>query len=165
MKSQQGIATLMITSLLLVVALLFSLASYKNLFYQIKRSQNEVLTKQAYWQAEGGLECATSFIFNKESWIGECDDLFGLNIFITSLTLIDNRIFSHVFYGGKNISHVSKEIIHPFGMSGLFQSTSDLVLEGSIVAYPDPNKLKNNSLSEYECLFACFLMILQLMVI
>ena len=65
MKSQQGMATLMITSLLLVVALLFSLASYKNLFYQIKRSQNEVLAKQAHWQAEGGLECAFS-LFNKK---------------------------------------------------------------------------------------------------
>ena len=54
---QSGMTTLLITSMLLIVALLFSLASYKNLFYQIKRTQNEVLARQAHWIAEGGLEC------------------------------------------------------------------------------------------------------------
>lgn len=59
---QSGMTTLLITSMLLIVALLFSLASYKNLFYQIKRTQNEVLARQAHWAAEGGLECGYSLL-------------------------------------------------------------------------------------------------------
>lgn len=58
MKSQNGMATLLVTIMLLAVSLLFSLASYKNVFYQIKRTQNEVLARQAHWLAEGGVECA-----------------------------------------------------------------------------------------------------------
>lgn len=58
MNSQNGMATLLVTAMLLIVSLLFSLASYKNVFYQIKRTQNEVLARQAHWQAEGGVECA-----------------------------------------------------------------------------------------------------------
>lgn len=54
MNSQKGMATLLVTSMLLVVSLLFSLASYKNVFYQIKRTQNEVLVRKAHWLAEGG---------------------------------------------------------------------------------------------------------------
>lgn len=62
MKNQKGMATLLITSMLLCVSLLFSLASYKNVFYQIKRTQNEVLARQAHWKAEGGLECGYAML-------------------------------------------------------------------------------------------------------
>lgn len=54
---QQGVATLLITSILLSVALVITLGSYKTLFYQIKRAQNEVKARKEYWLAEGGLEC------------------------------------------------------------------------------------------------------------
>lgn len=57
MHKQQGMATLLVTTMVLVVSLLFSLASYKNVFYQIKRAQNEVMARKAHWLAEGGLEC------------------------------------------------------------------------------------------------------------
>lgn len=57
MRRQQGLATLLVTSMMLVTSLLFSIASYKNVFYQIKRAQNEVLARKAHWLAEGGLEC------------------------------------------------------------------------------------------------------------
>ncbi|GAJ71978.1 hypothetical protein JCM18904_2770 [Vibrio sp. JCM 18904] len=53
-KHQQGVATLLITSILLSVALVVTLGSYKNLFYQIKRAQNEVSSRQQHWEAEGG---------------------------------------------------------------------------------------------------------------
>ncbi len=62
---QQGIATLLITSILLSVALVVTLGSYKNLFYQIKRAQNEVKARQEHWLAEGGLECAYSNVKEK----------------------------------------------------------------------------------------------------
>ncbi len=51
-KYQQGIGTLLITSILLSVALVVTLGSYK-IFYQIKRAQNEVKARQEHWLAEG----------------------------------------------------------------------------------------------------------------
>ena len=60
MKRQRGLATLLVTVMLLVVSLIFSLSSYKNIFYQIKRTQNEVMARKAHWLAEGGLECGFS---------------------------------------------------------------------------------------------------------
>ncbi len=59
-KYQQGLATLLITSILLSIALAVTFGSYKNLFYQIKRAQNEVKARQEHWLAEGGLECVYS---------------------------------------------------------------------------------------------------------
>ncbi|WP_233263839.1 hypothetical protein [Vibrio vulnificus] len=50
---EQGAATLLVTSVLLIAALMATLGSYKTLFYQIKRAQNEVLSRQSYWKAEG----------------------------------------------------------------------------------------------------------------
>ena len=64
MKRQKGLTTLLVTTMLLVVSLVFSLSSYKNLFYQIKRTQNEVMARKAHWLAEGGLECGFATIFN-----------------------------------------------------------------------------------------------------
>lgn len=81
---QSGMTTLLITSMLLIVALLFSLASYKNLFYQIKRTQNEVLARQAHWAAEGGLECGFAAIQDAGSISGarptfnDCETLLNL---------------------------------------------------------------------------------------
>lgn len=60
-RYQQGIMTLFMTSLLLSAALVITLGSYKALFYQIKRAQNEVKARQQFWIAEGGLECIFSF--------------------------------------------------------------------------------------------------------
>lgn len=59
-RYQQGIMTLFMTSLLLSAALVITLGSYKALFYQIKRAQNEVKARQQFWIAEGGLECIFS---------------------------------------------------------------------------------------------------------
>ena len=57
MQKNRGLATLLITSLLLVASLLVVLGSYKGLFYQVKRAQNEVQARKDHWAAEGGLEC------------------------------------------------------------------------------------------------------------
>lgn len=58
----RGLATLLVTALLLIVVLLVTLGASKTLLYQIKRAQNEVKARQDFWQAEGGLECAFSKI-------------------------------------------------------------------------------------------------------
>ncbi|ENM5883018.1 hypothetical protein JGK47_002937 [Vibrio metoecus] len=62
---QKGVATLLITAILLSIALVVTLGSYKNLFYQIKRAQNEIKARQEHWLAEGGLECGYSNVKEK----------------------------------------------------------------------------------------------------
>ncbi|MFB9135022.1 hypothetical protein [Vibrio olivae] len=56
-QTQQGMATLLVTSLLLGAVLLLVMASYRSVFYQLKREQNEVISRTQHWQAEGILQC------------------------------------------------------------------------------------------------------------
>ena len=58
MLIKKGFATLAITSILLVIALGYSLSSYRSIYYQIKVANNELEARQVHWRAEGGLECA-----------------------------------------------------------------------------------------------------------
>ncbi|WP_259556973.1 hypothetical protein [Vibrio harveyi] len=58
MRNQQGAAALLVVSVLLVAALMMSLGSYKSLFYQIKRANNQIESRQEHWLAEGAVECA-----------------------------------------------------------------------------------------------------------
>ncbi len=57
MSGQQGAITLLMTSMLLVMTLALSVTGYRQIYFQIKRSQNELISRQAFWIAEGGLEC------------------------------------------------------------------------------------------------------------
>ncbi|WP_256383178.1 hypothetical protein [Photobacterium toruni] len=142
---QSGMTTLLITSMLLIVALLFSLASYKNLFYQIKRTQNEVLARQAHWAAEGGLECGfTEYKIKKNNFTGfdECNTAelelrltpvtsteFQLASRVTSL-LQSKKIFKNIKLGGS-------------GKSGAMRSSADLYFHTSAsFMTPDPGNLE-----------------------
>ncbi|CAG19123.1 hypothetical protein [Photobacterium profundum] len=146
MKSQKGMATLLITTMLLVVSLLFSLASYKNAFYQIKRTQNEVLARQAHWLAEGGLECA----FAKAVSVGgvpidfnECDTLGLDSLSIDSAT---PQIITAIKLGAE----IKKAIRLPgSGTSGAIKSTSNIYFAGGASMYPDPGKSAGNN--KWEC--------------
>ncbi len=61
-SQQQGIVTLLVTSMLAIALLMLSLASYRGLFYQIKQAQNELKARQEHWLAEGGIECAYAYL-------------------------------------------------------------------------------------------------------
>lgn len=54
-NKQRGAITLLVSSVILVVTLIFSLGSYKSIFYQIKRAQNEIEARKGHWAAEGEL--------------------------------------------------------------------------------------------------------------
>ncbi|PFG46165.1 hypothetical protein ATG66_3281 [Vibrio sp. ES.051] len=60
--NRSGYITLLVTSILLLLTLIVSLAASKGVFFQIKIAQNELKARQAHWKAEGGLECAYSQI-------------------------------------------------------------------------------------------------------
>lgn len=160
MKKQQGMATLLITSVLLLVALLFSLASYKNLFYQIKRSQNEVLARQAYWSAEGGLECIFSELYLDREMLynSEYSDNSKCKLHdrIISLSKVDNDYNISVFdENGSAEAKVSKIISGgSIPSSGTIKATSDMIIESgnshssASTIYPDPGM---NGINGYQC--------------
>ena len=156
---QSGMTTLLITSMLLIVALLFSLASYKNLFYQIKRTQNEVLARQAHWIAEGGLECGYSKIRQETN----LSNILSPNYFDTScnssnLTVNINNIDvgKYALLAKSNITLANKEIkkIIVAGSNrsaGTIKATSDLIIDsggGNSDMYPDPGVKYGD---EYAC--------------
>lgn len=53
-RRSEGYITLTITSFILLAALILVMGSYKQVFFQIKRAQNEVKSRQDHWTAEGG---------------------------------------------------------------------------------------------------------------
>ncbi|WP_311568637.1 hypothetical protein [Photobacterium arenosum] len=61
-RTQQGMSTLLISSLMLSVAMVFVMTSYSTSFYQVKRAQNTVFSRQAFWLAEGALACGLGLI-------------------------------------------------------------------------------------------------------
>lgn len=158
---QSGMTTLLITSMLLIVALLFSLASYKNLFYQIKRTQNEVLARQAHWAAEGGLECGYGLLHElkdinlvKLKLDNKCIKSLGLSSIVIEELTNPKKIFS-VF----DFNNVKKTISRLFisggvSSSGVLKSTSDIYFKGSIVVSPDPGILSHSSF--WQCVVLRF---------
>ncbi|HIF9205326.1 TPA: hypothetical protein ACX6QK_002678 [Photobacterium damselae] len=148
---QQGMSTLLITSMLLVVALIFSLASYKNLFYQIKRTQNEVLARQAHWAAEGGLECGfakvqkVGSISDARASFPDCEHELDLaDVDINS----DNIIVS--YYNKLAVKKIEKEIFLLPESYGAIQSRSDLKFLGDVKIAPDV--IEHISGNNYRCI-------------
>ena len=148
---QSGMTTLLITSMLLIVALLFSLASYKNLFYQIKRTQNEVLARQAHWAAEGGLECGFAQI-QKAGNISDAKPTFIDCESLLNLVDVDVDADNYINSKYKNISkkEIKKKITVSPASYGAIQSRSDLKLLGGIVIAPDViDHIEGNN---YKCI-------------
>ncbi|EOV0103687.1 TPA: hypothetical protein RQJ82_002707 [Vibrio vulnificus] len=159
-KLERGIATLLITSVLLSIALVVTLGSYKTLFYQIKRAQNEVKSRQDHWLAEGGLECiytkaVQDGVIPTASSIPECN--IGSNTIVftyEALAAMNNptKVSSKVGYAG-----LSKNIVGSSSTSGYgaIKSTSNLYFNGSNSINPDPSK-KSETENEWECRVATF---------
>ncbi|ELR66102.1 hypothetical protein C942_00288 [Photobacterium marinum] len=161
MRRQRGVVTLLVTTMILLASLIFSLASYKNLYYQLKRSQNEVLSRKVHWLAEGGLECGfaavnraggvntalTPLIYSCETENTDINiNASGADYEISSLASIDNKAKAFV---NKSFSLTSQS-------SGAFKSTSDIIFNvsgGNMDVYPDPGVRKGD---EYNCILARF---------
>ncbi|MFV0449304.1 MAG: hypothetical protein ACK5MF_12710 [Vibrio sp.] len=144
---QQGIATLMITSMLLMLALVVTLGSYKSLFYQIKRSQNEVKTRQNHWLAEGAIECAYSQFRSDNkvpSVVTDCDSGQGV------MAQFIPRSYGQRIIAVANHSTVQKDILlSSETKSGAMQSSADLFFYSSAsFSTPDPGKLSRHG---WEC--------------
>ncbi|WP_058120023.1 hypothetical protein [Photobacterium kishitanii] len=149
---QSGMTTLLIISMLLIVALLFSLASYKNLFYQIKRTQNEVLARQAHWAAEGGLECGFTEISNNSDVntnLDVCNRLFGKQPLTLEIIMNDDKSVL-ISKTDNDYKKITKTIVAGgVKSSGVIKSSADLYFNGESSIFPDPNN-KAADLS-WEC--------------
>ena len=157
MKRQRGLTTLLVTTMLLVVSLIFSLASYKNLFYQIKRTQNEVMARKAHWLAEGGLECAftelkvSGLLPSDPAYLNTCDseiDNTSLDITVHG-SQINIKALTQTSVGAK--ANVRKVAQYAGGVNSTIKmNASILELTGSQHFIPNPtNKLSGSN--DYAC--------------
>ncbi|MCL9776009.1 hypothetical protein [Vibrio methylphosphonaticus] len=151
-NKQMGMVTLLTTSLLLIVALVIALGGYKNTFYEVKRSQNEIASRQAHWAAEGGVECGIAqYMITRTipASILACD----LEANIVPEIIVDSTNSEVVISATVQRREVSRRFTHSFqAFSGAIQSTSDLYIYGSTSIYtPDPGQLSDNG---WECIAA-----------
>ncbi|CAH0532723.1 hypothetical protein VST7929_00568 [Vibrio stylophorae] len=91
MNRQSGMATLLVSSMLLVVALLLTMAFSTSSMHQMKRAQNEITRAQQKWFAEGGLECALSVSYQDETTFNYDNIAYDD---CTKNSVIDNSILS-----------------------------------------------------------------------
>lgn len=138
-NKQQGAATLLVTTLLLLVALVITLTSYKNVFFQIKRAQNEIEARQLHWKGEGRLECVMAKVIEESSnepnlvSYSTCDQ--PSNIHIT------RQGSSNLYTVESNESgyRVVKVLRVPtVGTMGALSATSDIYFVGSYIFHPQP---------------------------
>ncbi|MGF1691319.1 hypothetical protein [Photobacterium kagoshimensis] len=151
MNKQRGAITLLVTSMVAVASLLFSLASYKNTYYQIKRTQNEVLTSQAHWKAEGGLECGYSTMKNSSNptnadmsgfFPSGCNSELGITLKATKIPSSSDFILSANHAGRANKTIERTVVVNSTNnSSGVLQTGSNMYTHSSIeIKKPDPGK-------------------------
>ncbi|MBD1555907.1 hypothetical protein HC752_03085 [Vibrio sp. S9_S30] len=148
-RRSEGYITLTITSFILLAALILVMGSYKQVFFQIKRAQNEVKSRQEHWVAEGGLECGfASMNIRKLSSIPnnlmvDCNDLS-----LSSLMKDASNESILVATSGKTV--VKKEIAFFSSKSqGAIRSTSNLIFRGDYKFTADPGTKK--SADKWNC--------------
>lgn len=148
MRGHRGMVTLLLTSVWLLVALLIAFGSYKGVLYQVKRARNDVEDRQNHWAAEGGLECiyAQAKLLNAiPSDVSQCQALLGLSRL--SITAGSPNL---VFSSAHNLT-LSKAISSPIHVhSGAIRAMSNVIINGSFTAAPDPGKSLGNNL--WQCI-------------
>ncbi|OZS44166.1 hypothetical protein [Photobacterium sanguinicancri] len=160
MNKQRGAITLLVTSMVAVASLLFSLASYKNTYYQIKRTQNEVLTSQAHWKAEGGLECGYSTMKNSSNpanadmsgfFPSGCNSELGVTLKAIKIPSSSDFVLSSNYAGRAN-KHIERTVVvnSANNSSGVLQTGSNMYTRSSImIELPDPGIEKGDG---WECI-------------
>ncbi len=152
---QAGVAALLLVFLLLVASLTMTLVSYKNVFFQAKRAQNELQHRQQQWLAEGGLECAFAKVYYDRdgkllSQAGYLDDdcltpLTPLQFNVQTIAALQYQIDSLASH-----NHLTKVIDQSGRLStGAIKTTANLLTHGATVfSPPDPGKEQEDG---WEC--------------
>ncbi|WP_105903084.1 hypothetical protein [Vibrio gangliei] len=138
-SSQQGAATLLTAVLLLAAALVVSLASYKSVFFQGKRAQNEIEARQLHWKGEGRLECVFAKLVDVSSndpnsvSYNDCDQ--PTNIHITR----QGTSNLYTVESNENGYRVVKVLRVPtVGTMGALSANADIYFLGSYEFNPQP---------------------------
>ncbi|MFH0256203.1 hypothetical protein ACGRL8_03985 [Vibrio rumoiensis] len=147
MRYQKGAVGLLFTALILVAALTLSLAGYKSTFFQAKRAQNEILSRQNQWAGEGAIECAFTKAqqdrsrtqFTQADYLkADCQQPLNLNgIQVVS---VGNKKYSLQPVDGGSQPIVQKVMDFSNNrLAGAIQSTADLFTQASTtISPPDP---------------------------
>ena len=146
-KNQQGAVVLLTTSVLLVTALMLTFGSYRSVFYQIKRSQNEVEARKQQWEAEGGLECGFTQFKNE----GNLPPTISVCSMKNQITPVFNvTLTGYQISSASGHSHLKKNIVFGGSLSsGAIQSSADVYFHSSTTfSTPDPGVLSSDG---WEC--------------
>lgn len=126
MKQQRGLVILIVSSILLMAALVMSLVLFRGVFFQIKQAQNQIKLSQTHWLAEGGLACLYSQIkqppdalelFNSEEYVDSvtlCKEAMELDN-LTIEVLSSNRYViraSKLNYAISNRLYLVAQVVH-----------------------------------------------------
>ncbi len=141
-KYQRGAIALMMTSILLSLALMLFIAMYKTTFYEIKRAQNEIDSRQSFWLAEGGVECAIAQFFPLKTLpanILACDQ----TLLVTSKLWLDSTTGDVVVSATSGNQKVSRRfaLAESTLKSGAIQTSASMKFKSSVVINtPDPGR-------------------------
>lgn len=146
-QAQQGAVTLLITTLLLVLALVVALGSYRSLFFQIKRAQNEVQARQQHWRAEGGLECAFSTVKEGSVILSSALQhvINGCNANVLVTKKSDNE---YLVTASKGYAQLNKMVLTSgLGLGATIKTSASIELTGSMHFVP----LANGDINDSVC--------------
>lgn len=134
---QRGYVALLVTSVILLLALIISLALSKSVFYQIKVAQNEVKMRKSHWKAEAGLECAYSINKLYKTTLPTDQDYSSCDL--STLTVTQSITNPEHFLVSSTADTVTlkKQIKVSGRTTGAIQARSDLKLMGSYTFTPE----------------------------
>ncbi|WP_372384593.1 hypothetical protein AB8613_05155 [Vibrio sp. BS-M-Sm-2] len=166
-RKQRGVVTLLITSVLLIGALVVTLGTYRSVFHQIKVAQNEVQGRQEHWRSEGGLECTYSYLLELDKTIADIKDASTRPADFSDwcspyenkpqIEISDSAISSaYIVASSSNVQSLFKTIRERSQLgSGAIQSTGPIELIGTLSLKPTV-KEEPISGNEYECVSVTF---------
>ncbi|WP_215407198.1 hypothetical protein [Vibrio gigantis] len=166
-RKQHGVVTLLVTSVLLVGALVVMLGTYRSVFHQIKVAQNEVQGRQEHWRSEGGLECTYSYLLELDKTIADIKDASARPADFSDWCSpyenkpqieISNTTTSsaYIVASSSNAQSLFKTIRERSQLgSGAIQSTGPIELIGTLSIKPTARE-EPISGNEYECISVSF---------
>ncbi|MCG7489990.1 hypothetical protein MHN79_10860 [Vibrio sp. Of14-4] len=147
MKTQSGATSIIMTSLMMSLILVFVMTSAKGIFYQLKDSNNQIDSRRSYWRAEGGLECAYAKMLASRKLthnFGSCIELLDLD------ELSAERGRPNIIYSRSGFVTLSKAFYLPrLQIKSPITTRSHLLVNGNLKVSPHVGDRINSA--EWEC--------------
>ncbi|WP_114786516.1 hypothetical protein [Vibrio tetraodonis] len=147
MKTQSGATSIIMTSLMMSLILVFVMTGAKGIFYQLKDSNNQIDSRRSYWRAEGGLECAYAKMLASRKLthnFGSCIELLDLD----ELSVEQGR--PNLIYSRSGYVTLSKAFYLPrLQIKSPITTRSTLLVNGNLKVSPHVGDRINSA--EWEC--------------